>query len=84
MRYRAVASVAAESSGHRTLRGVSEEKRWAEERGREVIRQSRRCGLSMSAFARRRGVPAHRLCYWRARRAGEPTEGGGCAWTGGG
>ncbi len=42
-------------------------KRWTEEQGYEVVRQWRRSGLSMSAFARSRGYNPMRVQYWRER-----------------
>ena len=43
------------------------ETKWTEKQGREVIRQWRRSGLSMSAFARESGWNTQRLRYWRKR-----------------
>jgi len=47
--------------------------RWTEKRGREVVRQWRRSGLSMAAFARERRLGPQRVRYWRDRFE-EPAE----------
>lgn len=46
--------------------------RWNYEQGKQVIEEWRQSGLSMSAFARERGLNTQRLYYWRER-----VEGGG-------
>ena len=43
------------------------ETKWTEKQGRKVIKQWRRSGLSMSAFARESGWNTQRLRYWRDR-----------------
>jgi transposase-like protein len=42
-------------------------KRWTEEEAREVLREWRESGLSVAAFARRRGISAMRIPYWDQR-----------------
>lgn len=43
------------------------ETKWTKKQGREVIRQWRRSGQSMSAFAHEKGLNTQRLRYWRDR-----------------
>jgi hypothetical protein len=43
---------------------------WSEKEGRDVIRAWRRSALTMSAFARSRGLNVQRVRYWRERVEG--------------
>ncbi len=52
------------------------EKRWSEERGREVVGQWRRSGQSMAEFSRKQGCNEQRLRYWRERVGAEPAAAG--------
>jgi transposase-like protein len=45
--------------------------RWTESEGLEFVRQWRRSGQSISAFARERGENVQRLRYWRERVEGQ-------------
>lgn len=42
-------------------------KRWSDSEARGILREWQQSGLSASAFARRRGITATRLSYWRER-----------------
>jgi hypothetical protein len=55
---------------------MSETRRWSWQQGSKVIREWRRSGLSITVFARERGLGPHRLRYWRDRveAAGEGTQ----------
>lgn len=46
---------------------MSSKARWTWKQGEKVIREWRRSGLSMSAFARKRRLNTQRLRYWRDR-----------------
>jgi len=46
---------------------MSNETRWSWAQGSKVIGEWRRSGLSMSEFARTRGLGTQRLRYWRDR-----------------
>jgi hypothetical protein len=48
--------------------------RWTWTQGSKVISEWRRSGLSMSAFARKRGLNTERLRYWRDRVDAEGLE----------
>ena len=41
--------------------------RWSAARAREALSKHKESGLSLAAFARRHGLPLHRLQWWRAR-----------------
>lgn len=43
--------------------------RWTAEKASQVLAEWRRSGLSMSAFAARRGLKAQRLSWWKKRLA---------------
>lgn len=46
---------------------MRENARWGWEQGSQVVREWQRSGLSLTEFARRRGIGAHRLRYWHER-----------------
>jgi transposase-like protein len=50
---------------------MGRERRWGEEKRRELMAAFRRSGVSLRAFAERAGVPYSTMVYWRQR--GEPT-----------
>ena len=58
---------------------MSAQARWTEKEGREFLRQWRRSGQSVAAFARDHGIEPQRLHYWRKRveGTGKPGEEGG-------
>src|SRR2546426_2337795 len=41
--------------------------RWRAAQAREALCKHKESGLSLAAFARRQGLPLHRLQWWRAR-----------------
>jgi hypothetical protein len=41
--------------------------RWSAVQAREALSEHKESGLSLAAFARRQGLPLHRLQWWRAR-----------------
>lgn len=52
------------------MSGRSKQKRrtrWTESEAREELRRYERSGLSLSAYARKRGVSIQRLSWWRKR-----------------
>jgi hypothetical protein len=46
---------------------MSNNNRWTEKQGREVVQQWRRSGLTLAAFARQQGCTVQRLRYWCER-----------------
>jgi hypothetical protein len=52
---------------------MSKTTRWSWKQGSKVIGEWRRSGLSMAAFARKRGLGTQRLRYWRDRVEGDGT-----------
>jgi transposase-like protein len=53
---------------------MGRERRWGEEKRRELMAAFRRSGVSLRAFAERAGVPYSTMVYWRQR--GEPAQEG--------
>ena len=50
----------------RTIGRIAARSYWREADARVVVEAWRRSGLSVAAFARRHGLTAQRLAYWRA------------------
>jgi transposase-like protein len=50
-----------------TPRSKSTRRRWKESEAREVLEAARASGLTLSAFAAREGLAAHRLYFWKQR-----------------
>jgi transposase-like protein len=50
-----------------TSRSQSTRRRWKESEARGVLEAARASGLTLSAFAAREGLAAHRLYFWKRR-----------------
>jgi transposase-like protein len=50
-----------------TPHSKSTRRRWKESEAREVLEAARASGLTLSAFAAREGLGAHRLYFWKQR-----------------
>jgi len=48
--------------------------RWSAAHARSALTAHRESGLSLAAFARREGLPLHRLQWWRSRLDDPPRE----------
>jgi transposase-like protein len=51
------------------LRTVAGQGRWREREAREALAELSRSGKSIAEFARRRGISAQRIYYWKKRIA---------------
>lgn len=52
---------------NREVRALAKKVYWDEDDGRRVVEAWRESGLSQAAFARRSGIGAQRLRYWKHR-----------------
>ncbi len=58
----------------RTTRVPGPDDYWTPEDARLLLDEWQRSGGPLAAFARRRGIAAHRLYWWRARLASSTTQ----------
>ena len=65
-----------QATGSRVQIRCRQPERWSPAYARTVLGAHQQSGLTLSAFARREGLPLHRLQWWRARLSGKSQETG--------